>query len=307
MDLTVRGAAKSIQKPAWRCLTGGMGLEAVLRERAASLSPAERRVAEVVVADPEAVAFGTVAEVAERADASNATVVRAATRLGFDGFPDLQRSVQDDLRRRLRPATERIRKPAGSATGDDLLARARELEAANVEATLGSVRAEDLQAAVGLLADLDRAIWVLAADEAAGVARQVTTELSMVRTDVESVLGSPVRVARQLADLDPGDVVLVLDLPRYDRSVLEAAKLAASRSATVVVLTDGPLSPLAGVASHSFSVAAEGAGPFDSYVGALALLNVLTAGVADALRDSATDRLDRIEAAWREADALTDD
>ena len=129
----------------------------------------------------------------------------------------------------------------------------------------------------------------------------------MVRRNVETVLGSPVGVARQLADLEPGDVVLVLDLPRYDRSVLEAAKLASSHSAEVVALTDGPLSPLAGVATRSFSVAAEGAGPFDSYVGALALLNLLAAAVADALRDSATDRLDRIEAAWREADALTDD
>jgi DNA-binding MurR/RpiR family transcriptional regulator len=283
-----------------------MGLEEVLRARATSLSPAERRVAEVVVSDPEAVAFGTVAEVADRADASNATVVRAATRLGFDGFPDLQRSVQDDLRRRLRPATERIRR-GGVPADDHLLERARALEVANVDATLTSVSPEDLRTVVGLLADLDRAVWVLAADEAAGVARQVTTELSMVRTDVDTVLGSPVRVARQLADLDPGDVVLVLDLPRYDRAVLDAAKLATSRSATVVALTDGPLSPLAGVATHSFSVAAEGAGPFDSYVGALALLNVLTAAVADALRDSATDRLDRIEAAWRETDALTDD
>jgi DNA-binding MurR/RpiR family transcriptional regulator len=283
-----------------------MGLDEVLRARAASLSPAERRVAEVVVTDPEAVAFGTVAEVADRADASNATVVRAATRLGFDGFPDLQRAVQDDLRRRLRPATERIRRGV-APTDDHLLERARALEVANVDATLSSVSPADLSAVVSLLADLDRAVWVLAADEAAGVARQVTTELSMVRTDVDTVLGSPVRVARQLADLDPDDVVLVLDLPRYDRAVLDAAKLAASRSATVVALTDGPLSPLAGVATHSFSVAAEGAGPFDSYVGALALLNVLTAAVADALRESATDRLDRIEAAWRETDALTDD
>jgi DNA-binding MurR/RpiR family transcriptional regulator len=280
-----------------------VSLEDVVRARAASLSPAERRVAEVVVSDPEAVAFGTVAEVAERADASNATVVRAATRLGFDGFPDLQREAQGDLRRRLRPATERIRQEPE----DDVLTRARSLELHNVDATLAAVDSTDLDWVVALVADLDRAVWVLAADEAAGIARQVTTELSMVRAGVETVLGSAVRVARQLADLDPGDVLLVLDLPRYDRAVLEAARLAGARDATVVALTDGPLSPLAGVAERSFTVAAEGAGPFDSYVGALALLNVITVGVAAALRESATNRLDRIEAAWRDTDALSDD
>lgn len=274
-----------------------------MRARASSLSPAERRVAEVVVTDPEAVAFGTVAQVAVRAGASNATVVRTAARLGFDGFPHLQREVQAELRGRLRPATERIR----ATPDDDVLERARSLELANVDRTLGAVDPVELAAVVELVADLDRAVWVLAADEAAGIARQMTTELSMVRAGVETVVGSAVRVARQLADLDPGDVLLVLDLPRYDRAVLEAARLAGSREATVVAFSDGPLSPLAGVAQRTFTIAAEGTGPFDSYVGALALLNLITAGVATALRDSATDRLDRIEAAWRDTDALSDD
>ena len=56
-----------------------------------------------------------------------------------------------------------------------------------------------------------------------------------------------------------------------------------------------------------FVVAAEGAGPFDSHVGTLALLNALATGVAVRLRRSATDRLDRVEAAWQKADALAED
>jgi len=54
------------------------------------LTPAERRVAAVVADDPEAVAFGTVADVARRAGTSGATVVRLAAKLGFDGFVELQ-------------------------------------------------------------------------------------------------------------------------------------------------------------------------------------------------------------------------
>jgi DNA-binding MurR/RpiR family transcriptional regulator len=51
---------------------------------------------------------------------------------------------------------------------------------------------------------------------------------------------------------------------------------------------------------------AASAGPFDSHVATLALLNAIVAAVADRLRTSATDRLDRIEAAWRSAGALID-
>ena len=77
-----------------------------------ALTPAERRVAAVVADDPEAVAFGTVADVARRAGASGATVVRLAAKLGFDGFVELQAAVREEMARRLRPASERIRRPA---------------------------------------------------------------------------------------------------------------------------------------------------------------------------------------------------
>ena len=69
----------------------------------ADLSPAERRVAEVVLSDPEAVAFGTVARIAARAGTSGASVVRFATRLGFNGFSGLQAAVQAAIGQQLRP------------------------------------------------------------------------------------------------------------------------------------------------------------------------------------------------------------
>src|SRR3954466_12620615 len=77
-----------------------------------SLTNAERRVAEVVLANPQLVAFGTVADLAEGAGSGAATVVRLATKLGFEGFSALQASIQQDLASQLRPAAERIRDPA---------------------------------------------------------------------------------------------------------------------------------------------------------------------------------------------------
>jgi DNA-binding MurR/RpiR family transcriptional regulator len=71
-----------------------------------------------------------------------------------------------------------------------------------------------------------------------------------------------------------------------------------------VAVTDSLLSPLAAEAAVSFTVAAEGAGVFDSHVGMLALTNALVTGAAAQLRRSATDRLDAVEAAWRAAGAL---
>ena len=321
----------------------------------AQLSPAERRVAEVVLRDPECVAFGTVARVAERAGTSGASVVRLSTRLGYPGYSGLQAAVQRAIGQQLRPAVERIRSmgpmsPAGAAVGAgdparaavgagdparaavgagdraraavgagdrtrtdavaggglDVLSRTLRAELDNVDRTLSAVTAEAFERAVALLADRRRPIRVVAGDAEAGVGAMLATALALVREDVVQVGGSDVAVARQLAGVGQETVVVAIDLRRYERWVVEHVTRAVEAGATLVAVTDGPLSPLAALASVSFAVAAEGAGPFDSHVGTLALANALVTGVAGRLRRSATRRLDAVEGAWRGAGALVE-
>jgi DNA-binding MurR/RpiR family transcriptional regulator len=280
-----------------------MSVSAQIDAHLPALTPAERRVAAVVADDPEAVAFGTVADVARRSGASGATVVRLATKLGFDGFVELQASVREELARRLRPASERIRRPVPG----DVLGAALAVEMSNVAATLEGVDRTAFDTTVRSISGRSsRQIFVLSGDASSGVASLFAAELSMLRPGVVHVEGSPVRVARLLADVGRADVVVAIDLARYDRAVLEAAGRATGRGATLIALTDSALSPLATGAVVSFTASVTGAGPFDSHVGFLALANALLAGVAATLRRSATDRLDQVEAAWRAAAALTD-
>jgi DNA-binding MurR/RpiR family transcriptional regulator len=291
----------------------------------AQLSPAERRVAEVVLRDPECVAFGTVARVAERAGTSGASVVRLSTRLGYPGYSGLQAAVQQAIGQQLRPAVERIRSmgpvsPARAAVGAggparadavargglDVLSRTLQAELDNVDRTLSAVTTEAFERAVALLADRRRPIRVVAGDAEAGVGAMLAAALALVREDVVQVGGSDVAVARQLAGVGQETVMVAIDLRRYERWVVDHVTRAVEAGATLVAVTDGPLSPLAALASVSFAVAAEGAGPFDSHVGTLALANALVTGVAGRLRRSATGRLDAVEGAWREAGALVE-
>ena len=264
----------------------------------ADLTPAERRVAEVVLEAPEAVAFGTVARVAERASTSGPSVVRAAVALGFDGFAELQAAVQEELAGRLRPAAERIRRrPA-----PDPLARALEVELENVHATLVAVDPASFSRAVTWLAEAPR-VAVVSGDATFGVAHSLVSTLSLLRDGVDLAVGSPVQVMQRLALLDAGDALVAIDLRRYERWVLDAVANVCGRAATVAI-TDSVLSPLAQDADAAFVVDAQGAGPFDSHVGTLALANALVSAVSGRLRRTAARRLDRIENAWAEADTL---
>ncbi len=267
-----------------------------------SLTTAERRVAEVILASPQLVAFGTVADLAESAGSGAATVVRLATKLGYEGFSALQASVQQDLANQLRPAAERIRDPAVH----DSLSRHLQLEMGNVQTTLGQLDQVAVADVVDHLADPRRRVYVLSGDASKGVSTQFVADLDALRPGVMLVDGNDVAVQRTVALMERDDVLVTVDLRRYDRWLVDAARAAAGAGVWTVSIADSVLSPVAACAERTLVVTAAGAGPFDSHVGTLALMNVLVAAAAIRLRHMATDRLDRSEAAWLASNALTE-
>lgn len=274
-----------------------------LAARSGELTPAERRVAEAVVADRSLVAFGTVAEVAARAGSSGASVVRLADRLGYRGFRGMQDAVQAEMSTRLRPAREKIRRPAPG----DLVGTVADAAAESVRRSFEQLDAAEVRRVADLFGQRRRRILVIAGDAGAGIGRQVVTHLSMLRDGVEQLDGGAVAVGRQLASAGEGDVLLCIDLPRHDREVVRAAELARVRGLAVVAIVDSPLSPLAEGAASVLPVASHDVGPFDSYVGALAVSEALVAAVAARLRVSAAERLDDMEHLWDDAGAIEPD
>lgn len=279
-----------------------MTIAELVADAVSRLTPAERRVADVVVADPQGLAFGTVAELAKRSRTSGPTVVRFAAKLGLQGFADLQAVAQTEIVDALRPATARIRERPPS----DIVAQVLATDLDNVRTTLEAVDGDAFRGAVSLLADRGRRVFVLAGEIARGAGIALGTQLDLVRAGVVVLGGSPARVARQIAELEPGDVVIVIEHRRYERWLLDVLARARVAGAEVVALTDRSLSPIATGARYVFVVAATGVGPFDSHTATMAVVHALTAGVAARLRRSAIARLDAIEQAWSAGNELVD-
>ena len=270
----------------------------------AGLSPAERRVVEAVIGDPSRVAFGTVAELAQRSGTSGPTVVRVARKLGYDGYRELQAAAQDELGTAadLAPAAARLR--ATAARRDDPLGRTLAAELANVETSLRAAEPGAYAGAVRLLTERRRRVVVVGGEAERGIAETFAEQLGQLRDGVEILSGTPPRVAARIALAGRSEVVVAIDVRRYDAWLVEAVTALRQAGAAVVAVTDGPLSPLVVGSAAWFEVRAQGAGPFDSHVGTLALLHALVAGVADRLRLPAVERLDRIESAWSSSGAL---
>jgi DNA-binding MurR/RpiR family transcriptional regulator len=157
-----------------------------------------------------------------------------------------------------------------------------------------------------MCADTSSRLLVLSGEASRGIAQQFVADLSGLRDAVNLVDGNEVAVRRQLALADPADTVVSIDYRRYDRWLLDATAMAVDAGLDLIAITDSVLSPIAAIATESVVVAAASTSPFDSHVGTLAALNTIVAGVADALREGAADRLARVEQAWAAAESLTD-
>jgi DNA-binding MurR/RpiR family transcriptional regulator len=267
---------------------------------AGSLTQSEQRAAQLLEKDPPRVAFGSLAEVARASGTSGPSVVRMATKLGFSGFGEMKDAIQEELSLRLAPASERV----GAHAPVDLTDRVAATDMENVARSLEA--AGPGLASVVSMVSRARRVHVVPAAACRAVGVSLADQLSQLLGGVELHYGPPTEVARELAAAGPGDVVVLIDTRRYERWVIEAAAQVSAAGATVVAITDTPLSPLVATADAHLLVRVVGAGPFDSLTGALSVVNALAAGVAAKSHRVAVRRLRRAEEALAEAGALLD-
>ena len=268
---------------------------------APSTTAAEARVVQAALADPQLVAFGTMADLTERAGVGAGTVARLCAKLSLTGFAELQRRAQVAL-----VAT------AGQSAADrihdtdpaDLLSRVAEAEQRNVSGTFERLDRNAFGVAAAALATHNRHVVVMGSDAANGIARQFGQELASLRPQVEFLDGNPVTVARRLALGDATDVVVAIDVRRYDAWLVDTVKRFADSGAEVIALTDNPRSKLASSATVHLTFRCDSPGVFDSFTAALALLNALNAEVATRMKTEAAARLQQLERTWKATQAL---
>ncbi len=255
-----------------------------------ALTPTERRIAETVVNDPSLLAFGTVAELAREAGTSRPSVVRFAVKLGFNGYTGLQESVQEGLTQQFLRPSDRIRH-----IDDPTISAAKAVLIDAVAEVFDVVTEDDLATLADSVATA-RTVWIISGETSRAGANALMSGLSIVRPHVHLVDSHS--VGTDLAEATSDDVAVVFDFYRYRRHSVDATAAFAEAGATIIAITDGPLSPLAAYADAWIGLKVPAVGPFDSSVPAVAVAELLVAHVARDLHTTATERIDRTEEMW---------
>lgn len=288
-----------------------------IRQRFGDLSPAERKVARVLLAGYPSAGFETVATLAERAAVSAPTVIRFVNRLGYKGFPDFQAALRGELEERsASPLQLYSTRGYGAAApgvpdeegqGTAHAGGGQDVFSSEVARTLRELPPHDVQAAIALLCHPKRRIILTGGRFTHLLAQYLGLHLMQLRDDVVILPDRDVERTAVLAGLGRQDVLVVFDYRRYEPDKTVIAEMAARSGSKVVLFTDAWLSPVTGLADVVLPSHVAAPSPYDSMVPTLATVETVLAGVLGHLGEQGRSHLAHSEDVSRRAGIQPDD
>lgn len=280
------------------------------------MSKSQKKVAEFWLTHGIDVVYLSASRVAELLDVDRSTVVRTAQALGYAGFTELQADLQHQLLKRF-STTDRVRmdmqrlqealEDDASPPGDSaLLASMARSEIKDLEDLVQRIPEADFTRAVDLLAS-SRRVYVLGLRGSLPLAMSFAFMLRHVRDGCHLLEGKPYDFSDQLIDLTADDLLFTISYIRYARDTIRCMDYARQVGASIITLTDSPVSPAAKRADLTFVLL------FRMYFyrmtsAPLVLLNGLTAALAARQMTSAQAQSERLDAIYRDMNVFfTDD
>ncbi|HIT00937.1 MAG TPA: MurR/RpiR family transcriptional regulator [Candidatus Faecaligallichristensenella faecipullorum] len=268
-----------------------------LNQSGKKLSKSHRRIAECIVSHYDKAAFMTASRLGEYVGVSESTVVRFASALGYEGYPQLQKALQELIRHRL-TASQRF-EMTSDMDQTQVLSKVLKADMQNIRSTIDELDVQVFENVVERILNAND-IYVLGLRASAPLAQFLTHYLKFVFKNVHLVTSGISDVFEQLSRIDEGDLLIGISFPRYSARTLEAMQFARSRNATLVAITDGPLSPLHSAADLCLTAKSEMASFVDSLAAPLSVINALIVALGQRRRQQVTQYFDQLEDIWDE-------
>lgn len=263
----------------------------------ADLSGAEKRAARVLTSNYPAAGLGTVKALADASSVSTATIVRFVQSLGFDGYRQFQSALRREVSLRSESALVQAHRNVSVSTTEgeqEPLGASRRAFVNGVEATFAALRDSEVDDFVGMLADPKVRVVAHGGVFSQIVAQHLVAQLRLFRSDVAVAPEDPLGLA-DILSAEGATVWVAFDFRRYTPAGLDLARKAHARGARIALVTDRWLSPIAEFADVVLTARVEAAGPSDTLVPALALVEALCEHAVERLGDAGLARLESID------------
>lgn len=260
-------------------------------------SKGQKRIANYILEHYDKAAFMTASKLGKLVGVSESTVVRFASELGYDGYPNMQRALQEMIRSRL-TSTQRIQAADTLFSGQDILSTVVQSDMEKLRVLEDEADRQEFYHVVDLLLSCGH-IYLLGARSSSFVAGYLNFYLHLLANHVTLVQSSAGgSIFEQLFRIGLGDVLLAISFPRYSNVTMNAAQFAQDRGATIVAITDNELSPLYQMADAALLVPCEMISFVDSMVAPLSLINALLVAIGSRMGKDVSKIFGELEDIW---------
>ena len=271
----------------------------ILQSRAPTFSKGQRLIARYITEAYDKAAFMTANRLGRTVGVSESTVVRFAVDLGFDGYPSMQKALQEMVRNRL-TSVQRIEVANDRLGGHDVVSMVIQSDMEKLRQTEEKLSREAFHAAVQAILGAKR-VYIVGARSTAMLAGFLGYYLNYMLNNVHVVTASGTgEMFERIVGIRPEDVLIAFSFPRYSASTAKAADYCRSTGATVIAITDNPDSPLAQCADHLICAKSDMVSLVDSLVAPLSVVNALIVDIASRREKELHQTLDALEHIWDE-------
>jgi DNA-binding MurR/RpiR family transcriptional regulator len=274
-------------------------LIAMIEEGMPGFSKGQKRIANYILNHYDKAAYMTASKMGQLVGVSESTVVRFAIELGFDGYPDMQKSLQELIRMKL-TSVQRVEVTNSLIGEGDVLEKILLSDAEKIRRTLEEVDREAFEAAVDKIVAADK-IYIIGVRSSSSLAGFLNFNFRMIFDNVKFVqTTSGSEMFEQIMSIGPNDVMIAISFPRYSKRIVNAVEYAHNAGADVISLTDSHQSPIAGVADQLLLARSDLVSFVDSLVAPLSIINAIIVAVSRKKMDDIRVRFDKLEKIWDE-------
>ncbi|MGN1468066.1 MAG: MurR/RpiR family transcriptional regulator [Ruminococcus sp.] len=262
-----------------------------------NFSKGQKRIASYIEEHYDKAAFMTAAKLGETVGVSESTVVRFATEIGYDGYPKLQKAMQEMIRDKL-TSVQRIEVTSSRIGEEGVLTSILNQDIDKIRRTIEETDHKDFENAVNSIAKAKR-IYIFGVRSTASLAQFLGYYLGLMFDNVRIITTtSHNQTYEQMFRISEDDVFIGISFPRYSSMAVDAMHFARERGADVVAITDSMISPLVANADYVLIARSDMASIVDSLVAPLSLINALIVAAVLKRKDEVVETFQKLEEVW---------
>ena len=277
-----------------------------MEEKYKKMSKGQKRLADYVTENYDKAVFLTAARLGEVVGVSESTTVRFAVQMGYDGFPEFHRALEELVMNKLN-SIQRMEVTYGRISQGEILTSVLQSDIDKIKLTMQSIDHESFELAVETILNAKK-IYVIGIRSCAPLASFLGFYLNLICDNVVAVhTNSSSEIFEQLIRIDEDDVIIGISFPRYSMRTLKALEFASNRKAKVITLTDSVHSPMTLYSSCNLIARSDMASIVDSLVAPLSVVNALVVALCMKKQDEVITTLETLERIWDEYQVYSKD